>query len=62
VVTFGVGVVWIPFQPTSSLVRWWSAADVVVRDLGDRGVVVVIDVVCSWFSLILDSLTDFQIC
>jgi hypothetical protein len=59
VVAFGFGVVWIPFQPTSYLVRWWSTADVVVRDLGDKRVVVVIDAVCSWFPLILDSLTDF---
>jgi hypothetical protein len=62
VVAFGFGVVWILFQPTSSLVRWWSMADVAVRDLGVRRVGVLIVVVCSWFSWILDSLTDFQIC
>lgn len=33
-----------------------------VKDLGDRGDVVVVDVVCGWYSLILDSMTVFQIC
>jgi hypothetical protein len=35
---------------------WWS------WDLGVRGDVLVVDVVCDWFSLISDSLTVFQIC
>jgi hypothetical protein len=50
--------------------RWWPPARTVLVaggdwrllwDLGDRGYVVVVNVVCDWFYLILDSLTVFQI-
>ncbi|MCI20901.1 hypothetical protein A2U01_0042064, partial [Trifolium medium] len=35
---FGSGAVSVLFQPLSSLLRWWHVAQVVVWDLGVRGV------------------------
>jgi hypothetical protein len=58
--------IWVSLPESPVLVfvfLWWFEQSAVeVKDLGDRGDVVVVDVVWGWFSLILDSLAVLQIC